>query len=238
MINKTIVALDNMNLEQARLFLKINGEIQLVKIGMEMFYGHGQNIVNDLVDDFNVGVFLDLKLHDIPNTVSKAIKSLQGLPIKFLTIHAIGGEQMIRAAMEAKRRYLPNTMILGVSYLTSLSENHFKNVYGLESNQIDEAFNRVFKVGLEEKIDGFILSGHELPLLKELAAKNNMSPIKICPGIRFEDEIDSGALQDQKRVMDPKLAFKSGADYLVMGRSLTQAKSLEQRINQLKALSN
>jgi orotidine-5'-phosphate decarboxylase len=237
-ISKTIVALDNMSYEEANLFLKESKEIKLIKIGMELFYSMGRNAVLELSKKYDVEIFLDLKLHDIPNTVAKAIKSLSGLPIKFLTIHAVGGRDMIKAAMKAKKEYLPSTNILGVSYLTSLSPIHFKEMLNFEENSIDNAFERVFSVGIDEDIDGFILSGHELSQLNNLCGKRNKQLLKICPGIRFTDEIQSGNVQDQKRVMDPKMAFNAGADYLVMGRSLTQSKNLRDRIKELNAIGN
>ncbi|MBT7609428.1 MAG: orotidine-5'-phosphate decarboxylase [Bacteriovoracaceae bacterium] len=237
MINKTIVALDNMSFKEAKVFLDKADGIKLIKIGMEMFYAMGKKSVLELSEQYNVKVFLDLKLHDIPNTVANAIKSLQGLPIEFLTIHAVGGREMINAAMMAKQEFLPDTNILGVSFLTSLSEDHFKEILNIEVDSISNAFKRVFLAGLNENIDGFILSGHELSLLNKLCKSENKQTLKICPGIRFKEEILSGNVQDQKRVMDPKRAFDSGADYIVMGRSLTNAIDLNSRLEELKKTS-
>ncbi len=236
MISKVIVPLDNMSYEEARKFLNKSHQIKFIKIGMEMFYAHGRSTLINLADEFNVKIFLDLKLHDIPNTVAKAIKALKGLPIEFLTIHGVGGKEMIRAAMDSKEDNLPQTKILGVSYLTSLSPEHFHSIYNIQNNEIKDAFLRIFTLGMEENIDGFILSGHELNLLNELSVQMNKRPLKICPGIRFEDEMNSGQTQDQKRVMSPEEALSKGANYLVIGRSLTQAKDLAQRIEQLKAI--
>jgi orotidine-5'-phosphate decarboxylase len=238
MINKVIVALDNMTLKEAKQFLDTTDDIKIIKIGMEMFYSNGREALLELHQKYGVKIFLDLKLHDIPNTVAKAIKSLSGLPIEFLTIHTVGGSSMIEAAMDAKKEFLPETNLLGVSYLTSLSESHFKEILNVDKENIKAAFNRIFKAGLDKNIDGFILSGHELKQLNELCISENKMALKVCPGIRFNDEINLGKLQDQKRVMSPTLAFNAGADFLVMGRSITQANNLSKRLAELKSISS
>lgn len=236
MLNRVIVALDNMTLKETHQFLDKAKGIEFVKVGMELFYSQGREALIEIYQKYGVKIFLDLKLHDIPNTVAKAVKSLEGLPIEFLTIHCVGGPTMISKAMEMKNDCLPNSKILGVSYLTSMSDDDFSQIYSYQNNEIQMAFSRLFKLGISNKIDGFILSGHELAQVNSITKQADYSPLKVCPGIRFEDEIASGATQDQSRVMSPEEAFKAGADYLVMGRSLTKASNIEMRLDSLKNL--
>ena len=233
-LEKVIVALDNMGKDQVIRFLdQKENTLPFVKLGLEMFCLEGPQFVREINERFNKKIFLDLKLHDIPNTVAKSIRSLEGLPIEFLTIHLSGGREMILKALEAQKQYLPNTKLLGVSYLTSLDETDFNDLHGLSKEEIPMAFNRLFQLALETKIQGIVCSSHEVSLVKELENNSEHQLIKVCPGIRFEDEIKAGAIQDQKRVLSPKDAFQNGATYLVMGRSLNSTDKLAQRIQQL-----
>lgn len=226
--DKVFVALDNMDEAARDKFMTELGPAPVsIKLGLEFFSQLGPEGIRAFHKKYNKDIFFDYKLHDIPNTVSKAIKSLEGLPIKFLTIHATGGRQMIRAAMDAKKKYLPHTKILGVSYLTSLGQSDFNELWNLEGSQED--FLKIFKIALEENIDGLVLSPHELSTLIEIERELGKSVIKVTPAIRFSGQ-DAG---DQKRVATPKSAFKDGADYLVMGRALTEAKDLQERLAQI-----
>jgi len=236
-MDKVFCALDNMTKDEVLKFIeKSNGKLKNIKIGMELYFAEGPLFLEDLQNKHNVKVFLDLKLHDIPNTVSKAIKSLKGLPVHFLTIHTSGGTQMIKSALESARENLPSAKILGVSYLTSLSENDLNELWGITPEEISKAFERFFETGIKAGIDGFILSPLEIEILKEVEKRLSAKVLKVTPGIRFSDEIAKGQTQDQKRVLSPEEALTNGSDYLVMGRSLNQAKNLEARIDQLNAI--
>ena len=232
MLKRIMVALDGMNTEQANLFLdRLEGSSPSLKIGMEMFYSAGPEFVKNVQQKYHSDIFLDLKLHDIPNTVKKAIAALEGLPIKFLTIHLAGGAAMLRASVEQARISIPDTSLLGVSYLTSIDQNDFKVLFNYSTQEeIDQAFQRLFELAFETGMDGLILSPKELPLIQEMESKRGASLLKVCPGIRFEEDIKSGETGDQKRVETPESAFSKGADYLVIGRSLTNAKNLSQRL--------
>ncbi len=233
-LSKVIVALDGMSAEGAITFLeKCSGKILTAKIGMELFYKHGTDIVTQIKSKFGIDIFLDLKLHDIPNTVAGAIKSLSGLPIKMLTIHLSGGGEMIKSAIAARDKYLPDCKLLGVTYLTSLDESAFKHIWGVNKNEIEDKLNLMFKLAIDTKIDGIVLSANELLTVDNIEKKTHHKLMKICPGIRFQDEIDSNNIQDQKRVQTPDSAVKNGATYIVMGRSLTSASGLNERINKL-----
>ena len=229
---QVIVALDQMSIEEIDLFLKRpENTIPTVKIGLELFLKHGPDLVRRIHDNYQKEIFLDLKLHDIPVTVSRAIHSLKNLPIKFLTLHLSGGEEMLRLAISEARSSLPTCQILGVSFLTSLSSEDLRILFG--TTHLDEAFLRLFSVANSCQIDGIVSSAHEVKLLKS----NFPKLLAVIPGIRFEDEVNLNNVQDQKRVATPKEAFQLGADYLVIGRSLTQALNLKERIDQLNQVS-
>jgi len=230
-IERTIVALDQMNLDEIDLFLsRPENTIKTVKIGLELFVKHGPDLVNKIHNVYNKKIFLDLKLHDIPVTVERAIRSLEGLPIDFLTIHLSGGEEMLKAALNEARRSIPECKILGVSFLTSLEEKDLKQLFDI--TKPEEAFLRLFSVADSAKIDGVICSPHEIALVKKYYPKL----LAITPGIRFSDEIKNQKTQDQKRVASPRDALKLGADFLVIGRSLTKASDLSERLNELDSL--
>lgn len=227
-LNQTIVALDQMSLDEIDLFLsRPENKVPTVKIGLELFVKYGPDLVHKIHRDYKKKIFLDLKLHDIPITVERAIHSLKNLPIDFLTIHISGGEEMLKAAVNEARQSIPKCKILGVSFLTSLEEKDLTSLFGITNTK--EAFLRLFKIAESSGIDGVICSPHELTLVK------NHFPrlIAITPGIRFSDEIKSSKTQDQKRVSTPKEAIDLGADFIVIGRSLTKAENLENRLNEL-----
>lgn len=220
-INHIIVALDQMDKESAIQFVKNNNEFSFFKIGIELFYRYGTSIVKEISEIRELDVFLDLKLHDIPKTVAQAIKSLSGLNVSFLTVHASGGFEMLSQARAAQSQFLPNTKLLAVTYLTSLSEEDTQQLFASDLNP-----TRLAQIAKEAGVQGIVCSP------KDLGKMQSIDLEKICPGIRFADDSKS----DQKRVMTPEQAFESGADYLVMGRSLTQSNDLKSRINILSKL--
>ncbi len=233
---KVLVALDDMDMAQAMDFLdRSRGAFAHVKIGLELYYKLGPDFVRRVHGDYGLGVFLDLKLHDIPNTVRKAIRSLKNLPATFLTVHLGGGREMLNAAVEETFVSIPGCTLLGVSVLTSLGESDLMELWGTPIGRKQEVFERLFNLGLSCKVPGMVLSAHELKLLQDCEAKSSREVIKVCPGIRFQDEIASGLIQDQKRVLSPQAAWQAGADYVVMGRSLTQLTKveLERRLREL-----
>jgi orotidine-5'-phosphate decarboxylase len=226
-LKNIIVALDQMTIEEIEQFLsKSENKIQTVKIGLELYLKYGSELVRLISSKHQKKIFLDLKLHDIPVTVERAIRSLKDLPIDFLTIHLSGGEAMIESAVREARISLPACKILGVSFLTSLHETDLINLFGITNSE--QAFLRLFKIAEDCGIDGVVCSPHEISLVKN----NFPDLLVVTPGIRFEDEILSQLTQDQKRVATPKEALALGADYLVLGRSLTQAKDLSHRLKE------
>lgn len=238
-VNSVIVALDNMNREEIENFLtQTKGQLPFIKIGLETFCRYGRSFIKEIAERFETRIFLDLKLHDIPNTVAKSIHALKGLPIEFLTIHLSGGQEMIKQALKAQRESLPNAKLLGVSYLTSLDGDDFLQIWGVDNQNISQQFKRLFELAHQTQIQGLVCSAQEADLLRSYELEKGLSPLLlVCPGIRFQDEIDQRQnLGDQKRVLSPQKAFEKKIDYLVMGRSLTQAKNLAQRLDELLEL--
>lgn len=228
-LDRIIVALDQMTLEEIDAFLKKeDNTLPFVKIGLELFVKHGPELVHRIHNEYKKKIFLDLKLHDIPVTVAKAISSLKGLPIDFLTVHLSGGEAMLKAAVAEARVSIPDCKLLGVSFLTSLEATDLEDLFGIEDT--DAAFLRLFRVASISGIDGVVSSPLEVSLLKN----NFPHLLSVTPGIRFQDEIESNVVQDQKRVMNPEEAFEEGSDYLVMGRSLTRTNRFSERMESLK----
>jgi orotidine-5'-phosphate decarboxylase len=227
-LDRCIVALDQMTLDEIDTFLlRPENTLSCVKIGLELFVKYGPDLVHKIHREYKKKIFLDLKLHDIPVTVERAIHSLKNLPIDFLTIHIGGGEAMLMAAVKEARASIPGCKILGVSFLTSLAENDLTELYGITDST--NAFEKLFKVADKSGIDGVICSPHEISLVK----KNHPRLMAITPGIRFEDEISANNTQDQKRVATPDQAFHLGADFIVIGRSLTKAQNLSERIRSI-----
>ena len=233
-LDHLFLALDNLEKKEIHSFLSNSPKkIRNVKIGLELFLKYGHEIILDLYHTYQVNIFLDLKLHDIPITVSKAIKSLSNLPIHYLTIHLTGGEEMITEALKSAKVNLPNTKILGVSYLTSLSLNDTEDIYGFKLN--DYHFNQLFKLAAKTKIDGIICSPHEISLMKDISK----DVLIITPGVRFASEIShSNNIGDQKRILSVEETFKLGADFIVMGRSLINCSSVDELKQKLEFIEN
>ena len=207
-----IVAIDENNFKKAsELINKLDPKKCMVKIGSVAFNSIGHEIIYYAADQ-GFKIFLDLKLHDIPNTVKKSIQGLASLPIKMLTIHTSGGKDMMMAAMEAVSG--TQIKVIGVSALTSLSDDEIDQIYQRTSL---EQVNAMLDLAESAGIDGIVCSPHELKLVKKRGTL-----LSITPGIRLQDSND-----DQKRVMTPKEAINLGADYLVIGRPITQSDDIQ-----------
>lgn len=216
------LALDNCSsLERIDdLIAQTRDSIGIYKVGLEQFTRFGPSIVERIIKK-DVKVFLDLKLHDIPNTVAKAVESVCELGVHFLTIHAFGGLSMMRAATDAAKnattRGKISPKIIGVTVLTSISEEMLKgelNVAKSLEQQVADLAGLAAKAGL----DGIVCSAADLLAVKPMVPQHFEI---ITPGIRF----DGGATHDQKRVATPQEAIKNGATILVLGRAVTEAKS-------------
>jgi orotidine-5'-phosphate decarboxylase len=207
--NKIIVALDVATREQAlALVNQLHQQISCFKIGLQLYTAEGPEIVR-AVRATGANIFLDLKLHDIPNTVARSIESASALGAQLLTIHLSGGAEMIRAAITARKG---NVSVLGVTVLTSANDRTLGEV-GI-NDSVDKQVLRLARLGVENGIDGIVASSHEIKMLREEFGDK----IKIVvPGIR-PGWADVG---DQKRTMTPREAIDAGADYLVIGRPIT-----------------
>jgi orotidine-5'-phosphate decarboxylase len=218
MARKIIIALDVKNREEARAVLESLPEARLFKVGLELYTAEGPAMI-DLVKSFGKEVFLDLKLHDIPNTVAGAVKSAVRHGVAMLTLHTSGGREMMKRAVEAARETAekenkPLPLILGVTVLTSLKDSDLQEI-GFSSDSRNQVL-RLARLAVEAGIEGIVCSPQELePLRAELGSRVRI----ITPGIRPA----WAEAQDQKRIMTPGEAIKKGADFLVIGRPITQA---------------
>ena len=217
-----IVAIDEINFNKAsNIINNLDSSKCMIKIGSVALNSIGHNVI-DYGAQQGFDIFLDLKLHDIPNTVKKTIQGLSLLPISMLTIHTSGGKDMMLSAMEAVKN--SKIKVFGVTALTSLSDEDTVSIFKrTTSNQV----NAMLDIAESAGIDGVVCSPHELKLVN-----SRRSLLSITPGIRIKDLKD-----DQKRVMTPKEAFKVGATSLVIGRPITKGNikhNLQKLINHLK----
>ena len=184
-----------------------------VKVGKELFVAAGPAIVEQL-HERGFEVFLDLKFHDIPNTVAGACKSAARLGVWMVNVHASGGEAMLRAAQEAVASVTKPPLLIGVTILTSLADADLARV-GLAGSAADNA-ERLARLARECGLDGVVCSAEEAPRLRRATAPDFLL---VTPGIRLE----SDARGDQARVVTPVEAVRRGSDYLVVGRPITAA---------------
>ena len=209
---KIIVALDNGNLIHTKeLINKLKNEAFAFKIGYEFFYNYGIEGYKAIQME-KVKIFLDLKLHDIPNTVKKGIDAISKLEPYFTTIHISGGDEMQKEAVSSKK----NTKILGVTILTSLDANQVDKYY--HNNDVNKIVSNYAKNALNNKLDGIVCSPKEIQIIKNIVGDKLLI---ITPGIRplsYKNLED-----DQKRTLTPNEAIKLGADYLVIGRPITKS---------------
>jgi orotidine-5'-phosphate decarboxylase len=207
--DKIIVALDVSRKEAALdLVRKLAGQISFFKIGLQLYTAEGPDIVRAVLG-IGAKVVLDLKLHDIPNTVARAVESAAELGAQMLTVHLSGGGAMIRAGVSACSGDL---LLLGVTLLTSANEQTLREI-GIP-DKIDDHVLRLAKLGVSAGIGGLVASPREATMLR--AEFGNEIKI-VTPGVRpiWAEEVD------QKRVMPPREALEAGADYLVIGRPIT-----------------
>lgn len=211
-----ILALDVPTREEAAPILRqLRGHLKWVKIGLQMFTAYGPNYVRE-VASMGFNIFLDLKLHDIPNTVGKAVESLGPLPIQMLTLHTAGGGEMMRAAVAAQQKTNPNLLLLGVTVLTSM-DGPGLNEIGVTAAPADQVA-RLGKLAADSGIRGLVCSPLEVNLLRRsLPADMKL----VTPGIRPASEGGTG--DDQKRVMTPADAARAGSTHIVVGRPILKA---------------
>jgi orotidine-5'-phosphate decarboxylase len=211
-----ILALDVPTREEAAPILRqLRGQLHWVKIGLQMFTAYGPNYVRE-VAGMGFNIFLDLKLHDIPNTVGKAVESLGPLPIRMLTMHCAGGAEMMRAAVSAQQKTNPHLLILGVTVLTSMDAGALAAV-GVPGSPADQVA-RLGRLAADSGVRGLVCSPLEVELLRRTLPADVQL---VTPGIRPASE--GGPGDDQKRVMTPADAARAGSTYIVVGRPILKA---------------
>ena len=211
-----IIACDFDSAEKTFAFLdKFTGKKPFVKIGMELYYAEGPSIVKEIKKRGHK-IFLDLKLHDIPNTVKKAMAVLSRLDVDMTNLHAAGTKRMMQAAIEGLTR--PDgtrPMLIAVTQLTSTDQESMENDL-LINAPIDEVVMHYASCAADAGLDGVVCSPLEAGKVHDKCGKNFVT---VTPGVRFAD----GDVGDQKRVMTPAEANKIGSDYIVVGRPITAA---------------
>ena len=218
--NPVIIALDVSDRAKMRQMVKeLHPYVGKFKLGLEMFVGFGPDVVNE-VHDMGGRVMLDLKLHDIPNTVKHAAKNAAKLGVDLLTIHTTGGIAMMQAAKEgvlagAQESGNPPTQLLGITVLTSLDQDILSNQLGVNRSVQDQVV-ALAKNAQAAGLDGVVSSPQEVAAIRKECGDEFLV---VTPGIRLA----TSTLDDQKRVTTPKDAIDSGASYIVIGRAVTNA---------------
>jgi orotidine-5'-phosphate decarboxylase len=213
-----IVAVDETQLSSFKQTVdSLDSNLCMIKVGSVSFNAIGHEALT-YVASKGFEIFLDLKLHDIPNTVKKSIEGLISLPIGMMTIHTSGGLEMMKASKKAVSD--TNIKIFGVTALTSLSDEDTSTIFQrTASNQV----KAMLDLAQEAQIDGVVCSPLELDLVVE-----RKSLLSITPGIRLSESAD-----DQSRVMTPKDAISKGADYIVIGRPITNAPNISEALQEI-----
>jgi orotidine-5'-phosphate decarboxylase len=213
--NPIICAIDTPDIAKAKeVASQISSNVGGIKLGLEFFCKNGPDGIKEVASS-GTPIFLDLKFHDIPNTVEKAVRSISSLPCFMTTIHMLNGRETIKRCVNLKSELENLPMLIGVTILTSHSDI---SEIGINLKIQDEVL-MLAEIAAKEGMDGIVCSPHEIEIIK----KNFGDSLKlICPGIRPEGI----SANDQKRIMTPKQAIEYGADYLVIGRPITESTHL------------
>lgn len=221
---RIIVALDFPGAEQTLAFIaKLDTELCRVKVGKELFTAAGPQVVEKIMSK-GFEVFLDLKFHDIPNTVANACKAAAGLGVWMINVHALGGKRMLLAAREAVP--VGTVRLIAVTLLTSMERSDLNEI-GLHEDP-QQVVQRLALLARDCGLDGVVTSALEVPELRQIMGKNFCL---VTPGIRPIDV----SVDEQKRITTPRQAIENGSDYLVIGRPITQSRdpiSMLQRLNE------
>ena len=207
-----ILAVDTSDLELAKAWIAHTAEhVSVFKLGLELFLNFGREGVRAITENSDAKIFLDLKLHDIPNTVAHAAESAASLHPLFLTVHASGGSAMIKAAVDAA----PRTHITAVTILTSMSESDIKSV-GYERDALQSA-TQLAQLAVNSGAGAIVCSPLETSMIRKAIGRDS---IIITPGVR---PLSMAGTDDQSRTMTPSDAIAAGANYVVIGRPITSA---------------
>ena len=218
---KAFIALDaTNNRKNIEVVKKLHELVYGFKVGYRSFYNKDADKLITEIKRKKSKLFLDLKLHDIPNTVSSAIESLKNVNPDFLTLHISGGEEMLKSALKNIKKFNLKTKVLGVTLLTSLDGKDSKKIYG--EKDTDKLIKKLALIASNAKIAGLICSGQDLKPLKSFKKL-----LKITPGVKLLDRKD-----DQKRVSFVHDALNGGANFVVIGRELINAKNPMKLLNE------
>jgi len=225
---RIIIALDVKNREDSRALVQKLPAARIFKVGLELFTAEGPALLAEL-RAAGKKVFLDLKLHDIPNTVAQAVKAGARHGVQMMTLHASGGKEMLARAAEAAaevaaKESVPRPMLLGVSVLTSLKDEELRQV-GFADGAAAQVL-RLAKLAKSAGLDGVVSSAQEVTAVRR---ETGSGFLIVTPGIRPA----WAAADDQKRIMTPAEAIRLGADYLVIGRPITQAPSPQEAFDRV-----
>jgi len=214
-INPIIVAIDkNSEVEAYELTEELVGQVGAIKLGLEFFDTYGPDGIRNL-QKLKIPIFLDLKIHDIPQTVKRTIDTLSSLKPDILNVHALGGKKMMQLALESLSKNSPHTQLVAVTILTSLDDTDLQMMEMNTSTK--NLVSSLAKLTKQSGLSGVVCSSEEIKLVREACGKNFRI---IVPGIRP----DGSDKNDQKRTMTPKEAISLGADHLVIGRPITESK--------------
>lgn len=213
-MNKTIVALDFSSKEETLTFLKAFDEPIFVKVGMELTYACGFDIIKE-IKALGHHIFLDLKLHDIPNTVKGGMKNLAKLGVDIVNVHCAGGSDMMKAAIDGLELGVldKRPLCIGVTQLTSTSKEMMNKELLIDGEVLDVVLHYA-KNAKAAGLDGVVCSVHEAKAIHEVCGDDFLT---VTPGIRLSED----KVNDQKRVATPTYAKEQGCDYIVVGRSIT-----------------
>lgn len=225
---KIIVAIDTIDTNEALKITKLIPDVGAFKLGLEYFCANGPKGISK-ISETGVKIFLDLKFHDIPNTVAGAIRASLNLEPYMMTVHLSGGYNMLDRTMEEVKEYcskksLKRPLILGVSVLTSIDNNEFSSL-GIKG-KVEDQVVRLAKLAENSGLDGLVCSAKELKIVKREVGKNH---ILVTPGIRPA----GGEVNDQKRILTPAQAIKDGANFLVIGRPITSVDDPQEALNNI-----
>lgn len=216
--SKLIVALDFANPEQTLNFIQsFPKDVLRLKVGMELFYSGGMDLIRK-IHDLGFDVFLDLKLHDIPNTITKTLVVLLKEDVWMTNIHALAGLEAMTAAAETQQKSSAKTKLIAVTLLTSHDKNDLTELNIFDKKSLQAKIINLSKAVKKSNLNGVVCSSFEVKKIKETCGDDFLC---ITPGIR----LDSTKNADQKRVMTPKQAIDAGSDFLVIGRPITKAQN-------------
>ncbi|BAS46353.1 orotidine 5'-phosphate decarboxylase [Staphylococcus schleiferi] len=225
MRNDPIIALDFATEADVIAFLNHFDESLFVKVGMELFYQTGPELIKK-IKALGHDIFLDLKLHDIPNTVGKAMEGLAQLDVDMVNVHAAGGSEMMKRAVEGLKKHNPNIKLIAVTQLTSTSETQLHHEQNIQTT-MEEAVLNYAQLAQRAGLDGVVCSPLEASLLKAECGENFL---KVTPGIRPANSRSD----DQKRITTPEDAKKRGSTHIVVGRPITQSDNPVESYHQIK----